>query len=206
MRGVFCFRLLQGVYWLLLGTWFGAIVMLIVSAGLMFKAMRIYDPSISIEPFNQFPDRAAEILAGATVGHVLVGLAVIQAVCAIGVICCTTLQCTMFTDRIVGGVIGWRNLLRLVLLIGPILLLIIDVWILTPRIWHHREAMYDINTVESTRFVARERFDRLHKLDEKVVVGGAAMLLAVIFVSSFTLHSDSNLDSGALLETAVVNR
>ena len=205
MSSIFGFRLLQSIYWLLLGTWFGAIVMLIVSAGLMFATMRTYHPSIGIEPFNQFPDRATDILAGATVGHVLMGLAAIQAICAAGVICCTTLQCTMFTDRIVDGVMGWRNLLRIVLLIGPILLLVSDVWIITPQIWHHREAMYDTNAVESARFVARERFDRLHKLDERVVGGAATMLLAAIFVSSFTLHSDSKPDSGTLIQTAVAN-
>ncbi len=177
------FRFVQGVYWLFLGTWFGAIVMLVVSAAIIFKTVRGYEPTIQAAPYNEFPDKAADILAGGTVGQILAGLAVIQLVCAATVLLCAVVQSTVFADRVVGGVTGWLNVLRIALLLGPMVILAADQLLITPRLGQHRQIMYDAKQPESARAAARQQFDHLHELDERVVGLAAIMLLAAIFAS-----------------------
>ena len=144
------FRLTQGVYWLSLGAWFGAILMLVVAAAITFGTVRQFHPTLGIEPYNEpgFADRSASILAGGIVGNLLNGLALIQSVCAAAVVGCVALQCTVFAGRIQGGVGGWSNFLRVALIAGPIAILAVDTLALRPRILEQRKAMYDSSATD----------------------------------------------------------
>lgn len=190
MNRLAVFRLTQGVYWLSLGAWFGAVVMLVIAAAITFGTVRQFHPALGLEPYNHpsLVDRAAPILAGSVVGNMLKGLALIQSVCAASVIGCVVLQCTVFREHIQGGMRGWPNLLRVVLIAGPIAILAADRLVLTPRVWEQRNAMYDQNTSDEARSTAKGRFDRLHMLNERAVGASGIMLVGAVFVSAFALH------------------
>lgn len=186
------FRLVQGFYWLGLGTWFGALAMLVIAAGITFRTVRQYQPVITVEPYNDptLTGRAPDILAGGVVGNLLQGLARLQLICGAVVVVCVLLQCTAFADRIVGGRCGWRNGLRLVMIAGPLLVLAVDSLAVRPTIWKHRQVMYDPQQPQADREQAKARFDKWHKADTQLVGAAGLMLIGAVFASAFALHGD----------------
>ncbi len=193
MKKLTAFRLTQSVYWLSLGTWFGAIVMLIVCAVATFGTVREYQPTLGVQPYNNpaMSDRAPAILAGAIVGNALNGLTKVQLICGVAAVICVVLQCTLFADRLAGGITGWVNLLRIVLIISPLVLLAVDTLGIRPALLHQRQTMYDPQQPEHTLQEAKAKFDQLHRRDEQLVAATALVLLAAVTVSSFVLHSDT---------------
>ena len=185
------YRLVQAFYWLCLGTWFGAIVMLIVAAPIVFATARGLEPTLHQPPYDQFPAQAADVLAGGTVGGMLVGLGVIQTVCAAGVLVCLGLQCMVWPARIAGGVRSPLNLLRIGLLLGPMLLLAVDRLVITPQLGQYQQASYTTGLAETERAEARKQFDHLHNLDVRVVSTAVVMLLLAFFASSLVLSGDA---------------
>lgn len=192
MSSLTLYRLNLGVYWLFLGIWAGSIVMLAVSAAITFRTVRDMQPSIGKPPYNDpaLADRAAPILAGAVVGNSLHGLRAIQFICAVAVAICVILQCWVFAERLAGGVAGWVNLLRILVLAVPLLILAADQFVVTPRVWAQRVAMYDAGQSEEARREARGRFDRYHKLNERMVSAGLLFLAAAALLSPFVLYGE----------------
>jgi len=184
-----CSRLLTGVYWLALGTWLGAIVMLAVGAAVTFRTVRGMAPTVGVEPFSDpvFAGSAANVLAGAVVANMLGALAWIQGVCAAVVVGCLGVQWVWMRDTVCGGLSGWRNLLRVALIIGPIALLVWDRSRLSPTIHHEHEIRYDLKVSPDEREAARVRFDRYHRISERAMGLSGLMLAGAGLVSSLTL-------------------
>ena len=183
------FRLTQGFYYLFLGTWLGALVMLALAAAITFHTLRDLKATTAVEPYHSLS--AAEqpsALAGAVVGNVLHGLAVVQVVCAVGAVGCILLQHTVWAGHLAGGRAAPANITRLILLALPVLILLLDVAVISPRIWQQRDLMYDPHRPAELRQAARQRFDRLHHLDERVVGGATVALAAGILVSGFAFR------------------
>ena len=190
---------MQGFYALFLGLWVGAMVMLAVAAGLTFKTVREYSPIITTQPYNQRPiSEHPAMLAGAVVGNVLQGLAVICGVCAVVVAVCLVLQYTCFRDRLESAGNSWLGAVRIVLLALPMAVLVWNVAYLTPEIHRERAVMYGGTGPKSGSLLdraqasdvdgrthARERFDRLHKLSERVVGTSVLMLAIAGLISPF---------------------
>ena len=192
------FRITQGVYYLSLGTWFGAMVMLVLTAITVFATVRQFDVSIHAGPYGQgmWEDRATAILAGGIVGNVLRALAVVQVICAASAVACAALQSSVFACRLAGGRRGKANLLRLALLFVPIVILAADQAVVTPRIWQTRQVMYDSEQPEQVRQQAQARFDRLHTASERM--GGLATLAlaGAILVSPFAWRDPAQMQQG----------
>ncbi len=199
------YGLTQGFYWLCLGAWFGAILMLVVAAATTFRTVREYQPALALEPYNhpELSDRAAPILAGAIVGRTIKGLAVVQAIFAAALAACVLLQCTLFADRVHGGVTGWGNLARVALIALPAIILVIDTTVVGPRIWQHRDAMHDPSQPPTARQDAKEHFDRLHKLNERMVALAGLSIVAAVFVSAFVFHGDGSNKNAQSQQTAM---
>lgn len=192
MKSLTAFRLTQGFYWLGLGTWVGAVAMLIIAAVLTFRTVRVYRPTLGVEPYNHpaLADRAAPILAGGTVGAMIKGLAVVELSCAGVIGVCVLLQCTVFSSRLSGGIKGIGNLLRILLIAGSVAVVIAQVWCIGPGVWRERTAMYDMEQDASVREAARLRFDRLHKISERATGTSGLMLIGAVLVSAFVLHGE----------------
>lgn len=192
------FRITQGVYYLSLGTWFGAMVMLVLTAITVFATVRQFDVSINAGPYGDamWQERAVPILAGGIVGNVLRSLAVVQAICAAAAVACAALQSSVFACRLAGGRRGKANLLRLALLFVPIVILAVDQAAVTPSIWQARQVMYDSDQPQQIREQAQARFDKLHTVSERM--GGLAMLAlaGTILVSPFAWRDPAQMQQG----------
>lgn len=185
------FRLVQGCYWLALGTWVGALVMLAIAAAVTFRTVRDYQPLLQKPPYNQpaLADRAVPILAGGVVGNMLRALAVLQIICAAVVGTCIGLQSTLWRDQLEGGAAGWPNLVRVGLLALAVSALAVDQRWITPRIWAHREVMFDPDETAEVRAASQTAFNRLHKLDERVVGASVWLLAGAVFASAFVFKA-----------------
>lgn len=189
MKSNFAFRLTQGFYHLFLGVWVGAMVMLAVTAAITFRTVRDFRPAlngVSEEPVSQ-------MIAGGIVGNVLQGLAVISGVCAGVVAVCLVLQFACFRDRLERAGNSWLNAARVVLLLFPIMVFVWNVVYLTPEIHAARAEMYDLQKGVMDRAIAKDRFDFLHKLSERVVGGSVFMLAAAALLSPFAFTAGAAL-------------
>lgn len=184
-------RLLQGVYYLFLGMWFGAMVMLAVGAPVTFKTVRAFKPTLGQVPYND-PSLAADgpnILAGEITGNHLRALSVVQAVCAVMTLGCVVLQTTLFKSQVRSG---YANALRSLLIALPACVLVLDETMLSPKVWKQRAAMYDTTINEDARAQARAEFNVLHKRSEKIVGSAALMLAAALVLSPLVLSVGAN--------------
>ena len=179
-------RLVQGVYYLFLGLWFGAMVMLAVGAPVTFRTVRVHQPALGLVPYNE-PSLAADgpnILAGAITGNHLRALSVVQAICAIVTLGCVVLQTTLFKTQVRPG---YANALRSLLVALPACVLVFDEAVLSPNVWKQRAVMYDTTLNIDAREKARAQFNVLHKRSEKIVGSAALMLAAALVLSPLAL-------------------
>jgi hypothetical protein len=179
-------RLVQGVYYLFLGLWFGAMVMLAVGAPVTFRTVRVHQPTLGLVPYNE-PSLARDgpnILAGAITGNHLRALSVVQAICAVVTLSCVVLQTTIFKSQVRAG---YANALRSLLIALPACVLVFDEAVLSPNVWKQRAVMYDTTLNIDARDKARAQFNVLHKRSEKIVGSAALMLAAALMLSPLAL-------------------
>ena len=182
------FRLTQGVYHLALGVWAGAMLMLAVGAMQTFAAVRAHGEALQ--------GLTPEALAGAVVGRMIAGLTVVQMVCAVAVAGAVLLQHVSFGWALRGGRLGWANLTRLILIGLPMAVLMLNVLVISPAVWEHREAMYDAGQPTERREAARERFAVYHRLSERTHGVALLMLAGAIVVSPFAFELARREDRG----------
>jgi hypothetical protein len=180
--------LVNGVYWLGLGAWLGALVMLAVAAAITFKTTRQVSPLL-VQPEYNLPESAGQgsnILAGLIVGNVIKGLAAVQVICAVLVFAGVAAQ--GWTAR--QAIKAWPKLnrLRVGLLIVPLAALAVSMGYIMPRMWEERTAMYNPELTQDVRKEARARFDGLHKMSERSVGAGAVCLILAGLVSGVVLQ------------------
>lgn len=170
-----CFALASGVYYLALGVWAGSLAMLAVAAAATFRTIRGSMPEMDASIQN--------MIAGSIVGNAIAGLAVIQIICALLAGGVLLLQCTAFADRVAGGLV---NKLRIALVLLPIVILVADRLVISPRLHANRQAMHG-EVDQNVRAAAKASFDQYHKLSEKAA--GAMMFLVAVamLVSPFVL-------------------
>lgn len=166
-------KFVTGLYYLFLGLWFGAMVMLAVTAAVTFKTVRAQMPDATETAQNMF--------AGSIVGNVIDALAVIQIVCAAGILVCVALLWKRASP-------GIANKLRLACIAACIALLAGDRLHINPTVHAHRVVMHDPQAAPAVRDAAKVQFDRYHKFSERI--GGAQIfiLAGTILISPFALH------------------
>jgi len=186
----FLARLTVGTYWLALGTWLGAMVMLAIAAATAFQVSREHGvtlPSMQYEG-SHLAGRDAEVFAGHVVGGMIDKLAIVQMACAVLIFITLLLQLTAFraTLHLRPGSAG--NVLRVLLLVVVLALLKFDRIHVNPTIHEHRTAMYEPDISETAYTTARAAFDRYHKLSENVGKATVFLLIGAMFTSAFALH------------------
>ncbi|MFA9480405.1 DUF4149 domain-containing protein [Phycisphaerales bacterium AB-hyl4] len=188
------FRFTQGLYYLALGTWFGALVMLAIAAAITFRTLEEHAFVLQtglLHAAGVEPDHAADaprIFAGEVVGQIIQGLTWLQAICALVAIACLLLQTTLFRRRLANAGRSRANLLRTLLVVGPALVLLLNVFWINPNVWQSREAMYDPARTETQRIEARLIFDHHHRLSERTTGGAALMLAVAVLISPFAFR------------------
>lgn len=168
-------RIVNGIYYTFAGLWFGAMVMLAISAAVTFKTVRAQMPAA--EPAAQ------NIFAGNIVGNLIDALAVVQMICAVVIVVCIILQSTAFSYQLKRGMV---NYLRVALLLVPVALLAFDRLHVNPTIRIHRAAMVETNDAD-----AKAAFDQYHTLAERL--GGATtfLLAGAILISPLALQRET---------------
>ncbi len=191
-------RVVQGLYWLALGTWFGALIMLAMGAAATFKVMRTYHPltlmpSLPVlgEQTVGSNENVATMLAGSIVGLMLDHLRILEMLCAGVLIFTTLLQLITFRRRLARDGVGqWMNTLRVALLIGAIGALAADTFYVNPRIKELRPAMHDAPE-PAVRDALQVEFDRFHGYGVRLASMMILMLGVGALASGFVLdHSD----------------
>ena|GEM_PF-7071471 len=182
-------RITQGFYYLALGAWFGAMVMLAVSAATTFKTVRLYQPQLQLAPFNdpEFQGKQPNVLAGSIVGNSLRGLKAIEIICAVVVVAVLLLQSTLLRNQYSFALVKRWNLLRIALIVLPILILLLDLFWITPSIHEQRQIMWDLANSEPVRQLAQDQFSWYHKLSERVVGLSVLLVAAATVISPFAL-------------------
>jgi hypothetical protein len=180
-------RVLEGPYYLFLGIWLGAIVLLAAGAGIVFRVVREHQPVLGQRPYDDpaVADQGANILAGAVVGDMIQALGLIASLCAMGAVACAGLQLALLRDRMGAA---WANVLRTGGILFAVGLLGYHALAIVPDIEQHRTAMYDPVVTEQQRMTARAQFQPLHEASERVVTGQALCLLVAILVSPTALR------------------
>ena len=181
------FDLTQGIYYLFLGLWFGALVMLAIGAAITFRTVRTYQVTLGLEPFNHeaLADQASNILAGAITGNVLKALGMLQVFCAVVVLGCLVAQATIFSRYVAQN---WMNWLRTLCVLIPSIIIVIDIAVISPRIWELRKNMYNPELSTEARAVHRDHFQFYHKLSERTVGTGALLLAVGLVLSPMALN------------------
>jgi hypothetical protein len=179
------FRIQQGVYYLLLGMWLGAMVMLVLAATASFAFVREHTLIVGVQGYGEplKGDTATGFIAGGIVGVALTRLVVLQAVCATALAACVLLQCTRFRAHLDGPVWSKRNRARMFLLLVPTGVLLFNVLVVSPGIDRHRDAKYDPATPPQVAEQADEAFDRYHRLSTRTF-GVSTLMLAGAMVLS----------------------
>lgn len=178
----------QSAYWLALGVWIGALVMLAVAAAIVFRTSRAMEP-VLLQPQFSTPDlvgQSATILAGAIVGNVIQALLKLQLVCAVLLIVAMVYQHVSLRPLLA---LHLRlNALRVGLILLATLVLVVNMAYITPAMWTQRERMYDNTQSAEYRLAAREQFNALHKFTERVT-GGTALGLVIAGIASGLIFS-----------------
>ncbi|MEX0653189.1 MAG: DUF4149 domain-containing protein [Phycisphaeraceae bacterium] len=187
MRRATAFRLTQGVYYLALGAWFGALVMLVVAAATTFRTLE------ALVPAAETGAGAASMvsgrgLAGTVVGETIRGLNVVQMVCGVTALVCLALQVTLFRDRLAGAGRSRVNALRGLLVAGAFAVLLANVFWIGPGVRTARAAMDDAAAPAAEREQMRADFQWYHRLSERTTGGAGLMLAVAVVISPFAFR------------------
>ena len=172
MHRIALWRVVQGWYWLALGAWVGALVVLAIVAAAVFGTVSDFLMAIGSTPAETVSRVFSPTeLSGLIVGQVIDELRVMQWVGASVVIGCVVLQSVLLSNWLpMGGMPQWMNTLRIILLVSVVMILAVDNFHVSPRARQWQAAMHaqNDNMVVDTQAV-REAFDRYHYLSVQLV-------------------------------------
>lgn len=195
LAGVTLFRINQALYHTFLGVWLGAMVMLVLAATAAFAFVTGPETTVqaTIEGFRS-PLTGSDAngwVAGGIVGTAIARLEVLQLVCFAVVGLATAAQCTLFRARLATGATSPRNLLRMLLLLGPVAIVAFNLAVVGPGIDEHRSAKYDPATEPQARATAEAAFDRYHGLSTRTYGAATLLLLGASLLSPWCLEGRS---------------
>lgn len=183
--------LVQGLYYLALGTWLGATVMMGMAAGTTFAVTRRMEPKLDSGP-AALPDvapYASEYFAGQIVNVVFGWHTGVLAVCVVLLVLACLLQFTVFRDRLAGRGRSWANLARAALIGVAVALFAADLLFTRQPMRDLRTTMYDEQATAAERASAREAFAGLHEWSSRAMGVTALLAAAAAVVSPFAFTS-----------------
>jgi hypothetical protein len=184
------FRVAQSLYWVSLGTWFGAMVMIFLAARSTFAVLPTFQPSINAPPYNHpaLAEAAPRILAGAVNGDALRKLGRLAIACAVVSLACVVIQCTAGSPWLERGGRHWANYLRIALIVLPTAILAFDALVFEPRILKQRDVIYSPDLTAEQRQQERRTFGKLHGVSMLLATAATASLLGALVVSPFAFR------------------
>jgi len=183
-------KLVEGLYYLLLGVWVGLMVGFVLAAIAAFGVLPGYQPALGVEPYNDpaFADRAGQVLAGSVVNRLMSMITVLQWGIAVAVGLCLALQ-GLFAKRWGhGSAFRIANLARVLLIVAAVTMLAYGQWQLNPAMQSLRLDMYRLQHTPTQRQEAQRTFDRLHLQSERLGTATTASLALALLVSPWALR------------------
>lgn len=180
------FAIVQGLYFLSLGTWFGATVLMGAAAGTTFAIARRLQPRFDSGPTATLPDLqpySAEFFAGDVVNRVFGIHTTVLVACAVIALLALALQHTLWRDRLSNGGRTLVNLLRVALVLLAAGVFAGDLLLTRGPMSDLRGVMYDERASVAQRAEARAAFAQLHGWSSKAM-GATAVLAAIAAVVS----------------------
>lgn len=193
MGNTTAWRLIQGCYWLALGAWFGALVMLAISAAATFHTMSSLPTPMGMIPpeIEASVNNPAEFMAGMIVGQAIDWLRVMQWICAVVLVIAVASHLSAFRGRMPrSGLAQWSNTLRVMLLAAVVLILSVDSFYVSPGIKAARIARYEADRLDNQVKAATESFDKYHGLSVRLVRMQVVMLGVAALASAYALHGE----------------
>lgn len=189
------FLAIQGAYYLALGTWFGATVMMGLAAGFTFAAIRA-QPLILTEgpaaPGTPLANRAHEFLAGNVVNRAFDAFTILQLACGVVLLVALGAQLTAFRRRLLHAGRTWPNAIRVACVALGLALFATDLALTRPVMATTREQMYHQQPVSAEALTGLEAsFDRLHQRSSRSMGVAALLMAAAVLVSPFAFTSGS---------------
>lgn len=173
-------RVVMGLYYLALGTWFGATLMMGLGAGLTFRTLREQPLTLTAGPAArpELADRATDFLAGNVVLAGFGAFTVIQLVCGAVLALALVAQAVWFRDALVAAGRTWPNALRVATIALALALFAFDLGMTRPFMAMAREEIYFHEGISPEQLAAADRsFDELHARSSRSM-GVAALLMA----------------------------
>lgn len=183
-------RIVQGVYWLALGAWVGAIVMVAITAATAFRTAPTLDLTVGVAPYSDsaFADEAGTIVAGQIMMRVFRHLSTVQLICAVAAVVCMGLQCTVYARRLLRRA-PLLNMLRMALVLVPTAFVLLDRYWFSDVMRSAYATMYDLTLDAAARTAASETFEFYHIVSERMLQSSLFMLIAAVLLSPFALRS-----------------
>jgi hypothetical protein len=175
------FQIVQILFWLALATWFGAVLFVAVAAPVIFRTVRESNPILPGVLSVNLEGQHGTLLAGTIVSNLLSQLRLIQAAAA-GVLLVTGVAQLFLID--LTGPNGTAAMVRGALLLSAIGLLLVDWFVVAPRIARHRQEYLDHADEPEVANPAKDRFDQLHARSVLMLQALLFCLLGLILFSA----------------------
>jgi hypothetical protein len=180
------FQLVQILYWLALSTWFGSVLFIAVAAPIIFRSVREMNPLLPNVLSVNLQGQHGELVAGTIVGHLLSRLALIEMACA-GALLVVLIMHPFVIDTSDANRIP--AILRTLMFIAAAALVLIDRFVLWPKIWKARQEYLDHADEPEIANPAKDRFDEEQRRSVMLMQAVLFLLLGMILFSGNIMPS-----------------
>jgi hypothetical protein len=180
------FELVQIIYWLALSTWFGGVLFIAVAAPIIFRSVREMNPLLPNVLSVNLQGQHGELVAGTIVGHLLSRLALIEMACA-GALLVVLIMHPFVIDTSDANRIP--AILRTLMFIAAAALVLIDRFVLWPKIWKARQEYLDHADEPEIANPAKDRFDEEQRRSVMLMQAVLFLLLGMILFSGNIMPS-----------------
>jgi hypothetical protein len=174
------FQLVQILYWLALSTWFGGVLFIAVAAPIIFRTERELKPNLPNVLSVNLQGQHGELLAGTVVGNLLSRLAQIEIACAGVLLVILIVQPFIIDTRDTNRTAA---ILRTLMFAGAAALVLIDRFIVWPKIWRARQEYLDHADEPAIANPAKDQFDQEQRHSVMLMQTVLFLLLGMILFS-----------------------
>lgn len=174
------FQLVQIIYWLALSTWFGSVLFIAVAAPIIFRTVREMNPILPDVLSVNLQGQHGELLAGTVVGSLLSRLAQIEIICAAILLIVLIVQPFIIDTQDTNKTAA---ILRTLMFVGAAALVLVDRFLLWPKIWKSRQEYLDHADEPEVANPAKDRFDEDQRHSVMLMQTVLFLLLGMILFS-----------------------
>jgi hypothetical protein len=174
------FQFVQILYWLALSTWFGGALFVTISAAVIFRTVREYNPMLPTVLSVNLENQHATLLSSSIVANLLAMLVRIEIPCAVVLFITIGLQ-WLYIDR--HGVPLVEAILRSTLFVAAVGLMLYNSRIVWPKVQKFRQEYLDHADEPDVANPAIDQFERYDRESFSILRNLIFLLLGMILFS-----------------------